>query len=225
VTLASVPLTRLFRVARGWAPLAGWTILSILLAVTARGQVGGADRLLRGIFGAAVVPLVSYGVVSAAVGGGGLRRAIRGAVALGASPARAALAVVGSAMLVSSVLCATLAAAVCALAHGPGDPPLGPDVLASFGVALTGAAAYAAFFCAGSAVLESGALRSVLLVVDWVVGAGGGLGAVVLPRGHLASLLGGAPCFELSRRASSVALLAIAAAYGGLALALARRRR
>ena len=68
-------------------------------------------------------------------------------------------------------------------------------------------------------------MRGVFLALDWIIGAPGGFGAVFTPRGHVMSLLGGQPCFELSRRASSVILVLLMLAYLGLAVRLARRPR
>src|SRR5262249_41404603 len=116
-------------------------------------------------------------------------------VALGARPVDAARAAVLFALAATGAACGLLAAVVCVVAHRSGDPALASDVVASTGVSLLAGAAYAAYFCAGSAV-RSGALRGLLLVIDWVLGAGGGFGALFTPRGHALSLLGGAPCYD-----------------------------
>jgi hypothetical protein len=171
-----------------------------------------------------VIPLVTYGIVSATLGGAGLRASIRGVVALGGAPVQAALGSVLVAMAASALVCGLVAAAVCAIAHGQGDPPLSADLPASFGVAVLSGAAYSAYFGAGSAI-GKGAMRGGFLVLDWLIGSGSGFGALFTPRGHVTSLLGGVPCFDLSRRASSVALVVLALAYVALTLRLARRVR
>jgi hypothetical protein len=226
MAIARVPLARLLRGRRGRLPILGWGALAIVSAALARvdGLGSGADHVMRGSFGILIVPLLSYTIVSAALGGSGLRAALRGVVAVGAAPARAALASVLLSMFASAVACAVLAALVCLIAHGPRDAPLVSDVFGSSGVAIVAGAAYAAYFCAGSAI-GRGALRAVFLVVDWALGALAGFGALFTPRGHVISLLGGPPCFDLSRRASSVILVALGVAYLAMAVRLSRRPR
>lgn len=221
--LARVPLARLVRAPRGWLSILGWSLLAIVSALSAR-SASGADPVLRGTVGVVVLPLLTYGVVSATLGGAGLRPALRGLVALGASPPRAALASIGVAMTASAVTCGLLAGLVCLIAHTRFDPPLAWDLPATFGVAFLAGAAYAAYFCAGSAV-GRGAMRGALLAVDYVVGAAGGFGSLFTPRGHVMSLLGGPAAFELPRRTSSVLLVLLTIVYVGLAVRLARRPR
>jgi hypothetical protein len=222
--LARLPLARLGRRRRAWFPIAGWAALAMASALSARlaGVVGGADHVLRGPFATLVLPLLSYTVVSGALGGMGLRPALRGVVALGAVPGTAALASVLVSVGTSGIASGLLAALVCVVAHGTGDAPLLADLASSTFVAAVAGAAYAAWFCAGSAI-GRGAMRGVFLVVDWVLGASAGFGALFTPRGHVVSLLGGALCFDLSRRTSSVMLVAIAVAYGAAAVRLARK--
>jgi hypothetical protein len=224
--LARLPLARLVRTRRAWLPILGWSALAIVGAIHARmlGFTSGADHVLRGAFGFIVLPLLSYGIVGAALGGSGMRVAVRGLVALGAAPARAALASALAAMCVSAMVCAVVAAIVCLTAHGPSDPPLVWDLPSSFGIALVGGAAYAAYFCAGSAI-RRGAMRGAFLAIDWIIGMPGGFGAIFTPRGHVTSLLGGQACFDLSRRASSVILVVLLLAYLALTVRLGRRVR
>lgn len=226
LALVRPPLARIARTRRSWLPVVGFAALALATALASRtsGDTSSADHVLRGTFGGVVLPLLAYGIVSSALGGSGLRAAIRGLVALGGDPAKAALATAGVAVLSSALASGALGGLVCALAHGPTDLPLARDVTTSFGVAFLGGAAYAAFFCAGSAI-GRGAMRGVFVVVDWVLGASGGLGALFVPRGHVTSLLGGAECFELSRRASSVVLVVLALVYAALAVLLGRRAR
>lgn len=225
LVLARVPALRLLRTPRAWLPIAGWTLLAIVSALVARssGSDSGADHVMRGAFAFLVLPLVSYAIVGAVVGGGGLRRGIRGLVALGAEPRRAALASVGVAVIAAAVTCGVLAAVVCALAHGSHDPPLASDLPTSLWIGALGGGAYAAYFCAGSAI-GKGTMRGVFLALDWVLGAGSGFGALFTPRGHVQSLLGGSLCAEISQRASSIALVGIVAAYAAAAVLLARRQ-
>lgn len=222
-SLLRATLARLRRTRRGLLAIALWSFVAVVGALIARaGDANGADRALRGTFGVVVAPLLSYGIVSAALGGRGLRTSIRGFVALGSAPSRAALATVLTAMALSAVACGFVAGLVCVVAHGPSDPPLVRDLPASFCVGFLGGLAYAAYFGAGSAI-GSGAMRGVFLALDFLLGASAGFGALFTPRAHVTSLLGGRPCFDLSPRASSVLLLLLAVVYLALATRLARR--
>jgi hypothetical protein len=222
--LARVPIARLVRTPRGWLPIAAWAVLAVVSAIVARshGATTGADHVMRGAFGVLVLPLAAYAIVSASLGGRGLRYAIRGVVDLGAEPRRAAFASVAVAVVAAAITGAVLAAVVCALAHGAHDPPLARDLATSTWIGALGGAAYAAYFSAGSAI-GKGAMRGVFLAIDWIVGAGAGAGALLTPRGHVQSLLGGAHVAEISQRSSSLVLALLVAVYVGLALLLTRR--
>ncbi|HVJ89429.1 MAG TPA: hypothetical protein VM580_06460 [Labilithrix sp.] len=226
LALVRLPLARITRTPRGWLPIVTWSAVALLAALLMRktGQSSGADHVLRGIFGVVVLPLLTYGVVSATLGAGNVWSAIRSLVALGAKPGRAVLASVVVAMVAAAVVCGIVAAAVCVLAHGEADPPLAWDVPASFGVAFMGGAAYAAYFCAGSAI-GRGAMRGGFLAIDYIVGASSGFGALFTPRGHVMSLLGGPACFELSPRTSSMIIVLVSVAYISLAIRLGGRAR
>jgi hypothetical protein len=221
IALAGIPLARLRRSRRALLPVIAWASLGVVAALMARAP-NGADRTLRGTIAFAVVPLLSYGVVSACLGGKGLRAAIAGMVALGADRRAAARSTIGVSMLLAAVLSGAVAALAAFLAHGAADAPLMRDVPASFGVGCLAGATYAAYFCAGSAI-RTGAARGALLVLDVVLGAPAGFGALFVPRAHVASLFGGGLVFDVSRRASSVLLVVLAALYVIVALRLARR--
>lgn len=224
LVLARVPLARLARSRRGWLPILGWTLLAIVAALVARshGTTTGADHVMRGAFGVLVIPLLTYGMVSAVLGGLGLGSAIRGVVALGAAPRRAALASVLVAVVASAIMCGLLATIVCAVAHGSQDPPLARDLPTSMWIGALGGATYAAYFCAGSAI-GKGTARGFFLAFDWIVGAGASVGAILTPRGHVVSLLGGHHVAELSQRASSVLLVVLLGIYVTATVALTRR--
>ena len=224
LVLARVPALRLLRTPRAWLPLAVWASLAIVSALLARssGSGSGADHVMRGSFAFLVLPLVSYAIVSGVIGRSGMKRGIRGVVALGAQPRRAALAATLVAVTAAMVACGVLAALVCLLAHGAHDAPLGRDLVTSLWVGGLGGGAYGAYFCAGSAI-GKGWMRGVFLAFDWIVGSGSGFGALITPRGHVQSLLGGPLCAEISQRASSVALLVILVAYAAIAWGLTRR--
>jgi hypothetical protein len=223
LALARASAARL-RAPRASISVVPWVLLAIGAAASARssGLSTGADHVLRGTFAVAVLPLLAYALVSAVLGARGLRDATHGLVAIGGSPAGAALASVLVAMTASASTSGALAAIVCAIAHGSGDAPIASDLPASFGVAFAAGAAYAAYFSAGSAI-GRGAARSVLLVVDFVVGGSGGFGAAFTPRAHVVALLGGATSFDLSRRGSSVLLVVLTVTYVAAAVRLGQR--
>lgn len=224
LVLARIPVLRLVRSPRAWLPIVAWSLLAVVFAVAARarGSTTGADHLMRGAFSFLVLPLIAYGVVGATLGTTGLRRGIRGVVALGAAPRSAALASVLVAIATSALASGVLGALVCALAHGTGDPPLASDVAASLWISALGGGTYGAYFSAGSAI-GKGTMRGVFLALDWIIGGGAGVGALITPRGHVTSLLGGPLCADLSQRTSSVLLVVLLLAYGGVAVALVRR--
>lgn len=224
--LAAVPISRITRTRRGRIPILFWFLIAVLASIHAKmlGQTSGASHILKGPFGYLALPLLTYGIVSAAFGGIGLRPSIRGVVTLGADPRRAAFASVITAVLFSAIAAALTGSIVCIVAHGPTDPPLFKDLIATFGICLFGGAAYAAYFSAGSAI-GKGAMRAVFLALDWILGAPSGFGALFTPRGHIMSLMGRPQVFELSRRASSVLLIILLLGYLALAVRLGRRVR
>ena len=223
--LVRLPLARL-RKPRSLLPSFGWSALAVAAALSSRssGLPTGADHVLRGTFAFAVLPLLTYGIVSATFGGRGLRESTQGLVAIGGSPRASVLSSIVVAMAASAFAGGLVAALVCVLAHGNGDPPLLWDLPASFGVAFVGGVAYAAYFALGSSI-GRGALRGVFLALDFLLGSAGGFGALLTPRAHVVSLLGGPASFDLSRRASSIVLVALTLAYLGLAVVLGRRVR
>jgi hypothetical protein len=147
---------------------------------------------------------------------------VRPLVLLGAKAPRAAAAAIAVSCIFSALICAALGAVVCVLAHRAGDPPVSADALATAGISALGGAAYAAYFCAGSAI-GKGTMRGLFLALDWLLGSGGGFGAIFVPRGHVLSLLGGAQAFEISSKASSLLLMGLVVVYAALAVQLGRR--
>lgn len=225
LALARVPVARLTRTRRTWLVIAAWAIVAVIgaLLVRAHGNTSGADHVMRGSFGRFVLPLLMYAVVGAAIGGTGMRRGIRGLVGLGSTPRRAALATAIVACAACAIFGGVLAAIVCAIAHGAADPPLGADLFASTWIGALGGAAYGAYFAAGSSIGKTGTLRGVFLAADFIIGSGAGVGAALVPRGHVVALLGGPLVADLPQRASSGLLIAITVLWLAV-VALAARR-
>ena len=224
LVLARVPALRLLRTPRSWLPIAAWAALGIVSAIIAglSGSTNGADHVMRGPFGFLVMPLVAYAVVGATLGRSGLRQGIRGVVALGAQPRSAALASVGVAIVISAVLAGVLGALMCGVAHGAQDPPLAGDLTTSLWVGALGGGAYGAYFSLGSAI-GKGWMRGVFLALDWIIGSGAGVGALLTPRGHVHSLLGGPLVAEVGQRTSCLLLIVLLFAFAAGAVALTRR--
>jgi len=222
--LARPPLARIVRRPRVWIAVTAWCALALVVAEVARrrGAAHGADHVLVDTYGALIVPLLAYVFVGAAVASQSLRASTASLVAFGAAPLRAALATLAVVALVCAASSAVVGAAVASLAHGASDPPRVRDALASAYAGGLGGASYAAWFGLGASFGRRGGGRSLLLVLDWILGATTGAGALVTPRAHLRNLLGGMPPMGLSERLSALALVALAVAC---ALLAARRSR
>jgi hypothetical protein len=189
-------------------------VICAALALGARvhGYAHAADPLLIGVFGGYALPLLAYALVGAAVGSRSLAAAGAPLTAFGASPVRVAAISVLVAAVATAVAGAVIAAGVALLAHGPGDPPIGRDALASAYAGALGGAAYASWFSTGATFGRRGGGRTVLLVIDWALGGVDGL-SLPLPRSHLRNLLGGAAPLDWSQRASAIALAILAVGY------------
>jgi hypothetical protein len=220
----ALPVARLRRTPRAWLPVALWSLLAVgAAAVLRHGRVpSNASETLLSPFGSFAVPLLSYAVVGATLGGDGLSRSTRSLVAFGAAPFRVALGSIAVAMVVAATLSSIVGLLVVVLGHGEGDPPLLLDALATAWVALLGGAAYAAAFAFGASFGKRGGGRAAVLALDWALGSGSETAALVTPRAHLRSLLGGDAVASLSGHASALCLVLLAAAFAWLA---ARRAR
>ena len=210
--LARPPIARLVRGPRAWLGVTAWAALAFAFAMAARqrGSAHGADHVLIDTYGALALPLLSYVIVGATVASQSLRASTASLVAFGAQPMRAAAAAIAVAAASCAVVGALVAASVALLAHGIADPPRMHDALASAYVGALGGAAYAAWFSLGASFGRKGGGRLLLLVLDWILGATGGAGALATPRGHVRNLLGGVPPMALSERASATALAVLA---------------
>ena len=223
VTALRLPLARLARTPRAWIPLVAWAGLAIVAAIALRGTGSDATQnALESIFGGLALPFLSFAIVGAVLGGDGLARS-RPFVAFGASPARVAIATIAVAIAADAVVSAALGAAVVALAHGASDPPLARDMVTTAWVSALGGGAYAALFSFGASFGTRGGGRAVALILDWVLGSGVGGPALVTPRAHVRSLLGGDAVERLSGHASALVLVALVALFVALAAVRARK--
>jgi hypothetical protein len=226
VSAARLATLRIVRSRSALVTAGAWLALALGAAIVERSRGWhSAGHVLLGAFGAIALPLLVFTIVGATLAGAGFGRAGRPLVAFGADPLRVAMGTLAVAAIASVVLSGLASAVVAAVAHGADDPPLFRDVLTSAKVGGLAALAYAAFFALGAALFRSGIGRGALLAADWIFGDGTGAGSLLTPRAHLRSLFGGPPAFELSQRASTVALVVLALVFGALALVLARRQR
>jgi hypothetical protein len=219
-----LPLARLTRTPRGWIPVLAWAALAVVSAIvlhrTGTSATGGALEI---IFGQLALPFIAFAIVGAVLGGDGLTRSIRPLVAFGASPARVALAAIGVAVVASAVVAGVLGAVIAVVSHGASDPPVARDALTSAWVAGLGAASYAALFAAGASFGKRGGGRLAALVVDLVLGSGTGAAALLAPRAHVRSLLGGDGVMGLPGRGSAVVLIVLTGVFVGVAVGRSRR--
>ncbi len=223
---ARLATLRMVRTPRSLVPAVLWIVLAMVAAFVERSRpVPAAGHVLLGAFGALALPLLVYALVGATLAGQSLSRATRPLVAFGASPFRIAGATLVVAALASAVLSALLAASVATLAHGLTDPPLVRDALTTAWIGALAGASYAAYFALGAATFKSGVGRGIFLAIDWIMGSGSTASAVLTPRAHLRSLLGGEPVMDFSQRASAVALVVVGLIFAIFALALVRRQR
>jgi hypothetical protein len=211
-TLARPPLARALRAPRVWLAVAAWCALAVGVALATRlgHSTQGASHVLVGIYAGVALPLMTYAVAGTVVGPRSIAVCIDQLAAFGAPRARAAAVAIVVAMATCALAGAIVAAAVAVIAHGPDDPPAARDAFTSAYAGALGGAAYAAWFALGSAFGRRGGGRTLLLVVDWILGASHGAGALITPRAHLRNLLGGAPPMALSERASASALVILA---------------
>jgi len=218
------PLSRVVSGRWRWLPIVAWSALALIVAFLSRRQDHSVLVALTRGFGAVSMPLVAFGALGLVSPEGSVVAAARPLVFLGAPARRAALSVVLTGALVSAFVCALLGVAVVAIAHGPKDPPLAPDLLTSAGIGALGGAAYVCYFSFGSTLLGA-AGRGAFLVGD-VLLAGFGAGAILTPRAHVRALLGGQLAAHLSPRASYAALGVMLALFLALtALRAGPRRR
>jgi len=224
--LARLPVLRLTRSWSSWLAFASAAAVALGSAWVQRSHaaIHGADRALD-VYSTLVLPLLVYAIVAAGLGRTGLAASGRSLVRLGASRARVAASTVLVTGLASAIACGALGALVAACAHGEGDPPLGEDVTHVLAFSALAGLAYSAYLMVGAALATGAWARLTLLVVDWLVGAGVGLGAAFTPRAHLRNLLGGEPPFDALPWESLAALATIAVVCSGWAVHRASRTR
>ena len=190
-------------------------------AVRRASPLSAPDSLLSAGF-AFGLPLVAYAIVGVVVERAGLSAATWPVARFGLSRRGVALGFGMAAWLASLVVVAPALALGLGAAYR-GSPGFPSDCAVALGLAALGSGAYVGGFLLASTAMRRGRARSLVLVLDFVFGAGTSVLASPWPRAHLASLLGGDPVMQLTQRQSSCVLAVVA--VGTLGWALARLRR
>jgi hypothetical protein len=226
VKVWQVPLLRVVRSREAWTAAIGWSAVVLGSALLGRHYAAPhpVDHALD-VYATFGVPFIAYALVAVATAHESLGRSGRALVVLGAEPASVARSTVVASMVASATVVGVLGAVVVLCAHGQGDPPLSRDALDTLAYGGLAAMAYAAYFMVGAALASGFWCRALLLAVDWVLGSDDGFGAVLTPRGHLRSLLGGEAPFDALPWQSLLALATMAALFATLAVRRGARRR
>lgn len=208
---------RLIRRSTALSALLGAALVAAAGVIERRvGSAGAADRALAATFNL-VVPLLSFALAATAAGRENLRDAVWPAARYGLARRDVALGLIAGTALGAGALSAVFAVLAVIVAAGPGNPPMAGDMVTSAWIGALAAAAYVGWFALGSTFGRRGGGRWAPLVADFVIGGSTGLAGAMLPRGNVASLLGGAPPLHLSQPSSSVILGASAVALAALA--------
>jgi hypothetical protein len=191
-----------------------WAALGVAFATAARssGSSHAADHVLLGAYAPLVLPLLTYALSGVVIGTRSLSLSGAPLVAFGARPAHVTALALSVAIGACALSGGLLAALVDLIAHASADPPLGHDAITCAYAGGLGGGAYASFFALGASFGKRGGGRPLLLVLDWVLGAGDGPIALVAPRAHVRNLFGGTAPAELSERASALMLVLLAIA-------------
>jgi len=216
------PFTRVLRHRSARLALFGWCAIALVMAFLARGRGDGSTHVLLGGYSRFALPLLCFAVVSAVSGRRLFVSAIEPLTLLGASRVRASAFTHLGTMMCTAFYAAILGVLVVLVSHGSSDPPLGHDLFVTCWVSALGAAAYASFFFAGSTLFGNFG-RTLFLILDFILGAGDTTSALLVPRGHIRSLLGGSDVLTLSQHGSIGALFAITTFFFLFTLLRARR--
>ncbi len=221
VPFIAAHLRRFVRSRRSLALAIGWFAFAAVIGLSAGAKSTGLRGALSVSFVGSTLPFLSYAAISGVVGEKGLGATVWSFSLMGCSRRRAALSLLAAALALGALLGLASAALVSVLGHSAMDPPLGRDLLTTMWVGALGGAAYASLFLLGSSFWK-GAGRGVLLAMDWVLG-GSGFFALLFPHGHLRSLFGGDPAFDVSQRVSSMLLVLLTVLMGAWAVRRAMR--
>lgn len=189
------------------------SLVALWIAVWARrdGPDQGADRAVHAILGLAL-PLLLLATSESGLGRSRLDRALRPIWRLGADGRVSAL-VATLVLSLGAVLEAWVLGAIAILGtRGLSDVALLPDLRATLFVASLAGIAYSCWLVLASTFGRRGGGRLIFVALDWLLGSGDGVLSAPWPRGHVRSLLGGAPVLGQAQSADAAWLLGFAAA-------------
>ena len=218
VALLRLPFLRGLSPRRALVPVAAFVVVAVVFGRLAREHAHPADAVLLETVAPALIPLATFALVRATLGGLSLAAAAEPLVDFGARAREAAIAHALVATLLAALSAAVVTgAALLAVHDGAGE------LLRATAIAGGAGAAYGALFTAGASFGRSGGGAIFVLAADALVGSGYGSLAALTPRAHLRSLLGGIPPIDLGARASFVAL-AVMVAFASLVVTARTRR-
>lgn len=198
--------------------LSGMALFAALCVVAGSLGSGYANRGLYVVF-RYMIP-ISIFVLVGIVPGRELRLGTWSVARFGAARIKVAMGQLLATAVVGAALALFATWTVLAFGHGPGAH-LVDDLLVSSWIAALSAFAYVAVF--GCAASFGRTWLVIVFVVDFLLGQGGFFG-VLLPRGHIANLLGFEAPLGISQAASSTVLLVMVILFGSAQLARARDR-
>lgn len=180
---------------------------------------GAASQVLEGTVFAWMVPLTALFGSIRTLAGARLDDATVGLARFGCSRRFVALGLVAANMIVAGSLSGMVAFVAAAVAHDPTAMPVVRDAFTSAWIGVLASVAYCGWFALGSTFGRRGGGRLGALAIDLVFAGSGGLWAVFLPHGHAINLLGGEAPLALGQPVSALALVALAVACTGVAVA------
>jgi hypothetical protein len=197
----------------GVVPLAAWFLLAVIGAraiafdaadsgdvVVSAALLG--DRVTLTWLAPLILPLLAFSATAAVLAKGRLEDAAAPLVAFGASRRDAVLAQIVAAVALGAI--ASALATALSLAS-IGAAPL--DISTSTWIAALAGATYAALFVWGSMFGRRGGGRTIVLLLDVVLGVSDRTVSAFTPRGQLRSLFGGIAPHGISQRGSTAILV------------------
>ena len=170
-------------------------------------SVGAVDRAIEPIFGW-IIPLLALALMTRATKNQRLDEAAWPAARFGLARSGVALGLVLSVSVVGAAA-ALLLAVVGVVSSGMGAGPLLFDALVTAKIAVLASLAYTGLYALGATFFRRGQGRGALFLVDVILGSAGSLGAL-LPRAHVATLMGAPSSLGMSQTTSSIMLVSIA---------------
>ncbi|MFO0677279.1 MAG: hypothetical protein U0169_12155 [Polyangiaceae bacterium] len=207
----------------------GLVLSGIVIAVSAatrqRGSVHAEDSVLVGTVAGLVLPILTFGIVSAAFDGKGARDAVGFTARFGGEPGGTYVPFVGYATAASAIVSAGLA--LVAMFVSNRFHVAVADAAETACVMALGGATYTVLYAWASTFGPAGEGRVVVLLIDWFVGAGSGAMSLITPRAHLRGLLGERTPLDTPPRLSCVFLVVmfLLFAFAGLRRAWSIRAR